>query len=114
MKRLAAVAGLLCLLALGGCVYYEPVAVGPSVQQRFDRSWDAALFAMRDQGVTIEAQDRGAGAIRGTRGGVTIVASLRTRPDGSIEVRFDQPGGAAADPGLIHRVSESYERRMGR
>lgn len=114
MKRLAAVACSMCLLALGGCVYYEPVAVGPNVQQRFDRSWDAALLAMRDQGVTIGVQDRGAGVIRGERGGAAIVATVRTRPDGSIEVRFDQSGATPADPGLIHRVSESYERRMGR
>ena len=72
----------------------------------------AAAGAMSDQGLTITAQDRGAGTIRGTRGGTTIVATLTTLPDGSIQVRFDAPG--ANDPNLIHQVSDSYDRRMGR
>lgn len=115
MKRLLrVVVASVCLAGLGGCVYYEPVAIGPTVQQRFDRSWGAALAAMGDQGVTIQSQNRGAGVIRGSRGGTAIVATLQTRPDGSIQVQFDQSGATGADPGLIHRVSESYDRRMGR
>ncbi len=103
-------------LALGGCVVYEPVPVvtQPTVQQRFDRSWAAAAGALADQGVTITAQDRGAGVIRGERGGVGIAASVRTLADGRIEVKFDQTGATSSDPGLVHRVSESYDRRMGR
>ena len=103
-----------CVLA-GACVVYEPVAVAPtqaSIQQRFDRSWSAVIGAMSDQGVTITAQDRGDGMVRGERSGTVVVASVQTLADGSIQVRFDSP--AASDPGLIHRVSESYDRRMGR
>jgi hypothetical protein len=111
MKHLAAL--LVCLL-LCGCVVYEPVAVGPSPAQRFDRSWSAALDAMIDQGVTIEAQNRDAGAIRGNRGGIVITAQVQTLADGRIQVRFDQSGATSTDPGLIHRVSDSYDRRMGR
>ena len=109
MFRAAVVA---LVVTLAGCVVYEPVAVGPTVQQRFDRSFAAAAGAMSDQGLAITAQDRGAGTIRGTRDGTTIIATLSTLPDGSIQVRFDSPG--ASDPGLIHRVSDSYDRRMGR
>jgi len=112
MKRLVFL--LLLLFTLGGCVVYEPVAVGPTQQQRFDRSWSAAMGAIIDQGVTIEAQDRGAGVIRGNRGGIAITAQLQTLADGSIQVRFDQSGQTSSDPDLIHRVSESYDRRMGR
>lgn len=114
MTRLLRLSVLAVLVSLGGCVVYEPVSVGPSPQQRFDRSWSAAVGAMVDQGVTIVAQDGGTGVIRGARGGIQVVATLSTLPDGSIQVRFDQSGDTAADPGLINRVSSSYDRRMGR
>ena len=110
MKRLV----VLLLFLLGGCVAYEPVVVGPTTQQRFDRSWSAAMGAMSDQGVTVETQDRGAGVIRGSRGGILIIAVVQTLADGSIQVRFDQSGATSTDPALIHRISGSYDRRMGR
>jgi hypothetical protein len=112
--RIPTLAVLLCsaLLSLAaGCVAYEPYPV--SVQSRFDQSWNAATAAMADQGVSIATQDRGAGIIRGTRSGINVQASLRTLADGRVEVRFDSSGDRA-DAGLIHRISESYERRMGR
>jgi len=102
------------VLALGGCVVYEPVVVQPSPQQRFDRSWDAAAGALADEGVTITAQDRGAGVIRGQRGSVGIAATVRVLADGRIEVKFDQTGTTSSDPNLVHRISDSYDRRMGR
>ena len=105
---LAAVAAM----PLGGCVVYEPVPA--TSQQRFDRSWAAATGAMSDQGVSIDAQDYGAGVIRGSRGGIVITATLQTLVDGSIEVRFNQKDSTGADPKLVYRVSESYDRRMGR
>jgi len=106
---------LLCsalLSSLGGCVVYEPVPV--STQSRFDQAWNAATGAMADQGVSITTQDRGAGIIRGARSGINIQASVRTLADGRVEVRFDSSGETRADPSLINRVSESYDRRMGR
>jgi len=114
MRNLLAGCALAAVIALGGCVVYEPVPVGPTTQQRFDRSWSAAMGAMIDQGVTVDSQNGGAGVIRGRRGGIQIVATLSTLPDGSIQVRFDQSGATSEDPGLIHRVSRSYDRRMGR
>ena len=106
---LAAVAAL-----SGGCVVYEPVPVGVSMQERFDRSWAAATGAMYDQGLAIDTQDRARGIVRGSRGGVVITGTLETMADGSIQVRFQDSGARSNDPKLIHRVSESYERRMGR
>ena len=104
-------------LSLGGCVVYEPVAVVAPQQttaQRFDRSWSAALGAMSDQGLTITSQDYGAGVITGSQGGVTISATLQTLPDGSVQVKFASQGRASNDPGLIDRVSSSFDRRIGR
>ena len=113
MKRVMRMLLVSAVTALfGGCVVYEPVSVYPS--QRFDRSWEAAAGAMSDQGVSIDIQDRAAGTIRGSRGRILITATLQTLADGRIEVRFDQTGATETDPKLIYRVSESYDRRMGR
>jgi hypothetical protein len=114
--RVRWLASVAATLVLGACVVYEPVAVspGPTVQQRFDRSWAAAGGAMSDQGVAVTAQDRGAGVMRGERGGIAITATLVTMADGSIQVKLESSGATNNDPGLVQRVSESYERRMGR
>lgn len=115
MRILAVLACVAGSLASAGCVVYEPTPVPQaSPQQRFDRSWSAAAAAMGDQGVTIVTQDRGAGVIRGTRGGITVSATLVTLADGSVQVKFGASGATDKDPGLLNRVSESYERRMGR
>jgi hypothetical protein len=107
---------LAAAFVLNGCYYYaQPVSVpAPTPGQRFDRSWNAATGAMADQGVTITSQDRDAGVIRGTRGAITIVATLQTLADGSIQVKFNTSGATDTDSELIHRVSDSYDRRMGR
>jgi len=103
---------------LHGCYYYpQPVAVAVPAStpgERFERSWNAAAGAIADQGATITSEDRGAGVIRGTRGSIAVAATLQTLPDGSIQVKFNTSGATDTDPGLIHRVSESYDRRMGR
>jgi len=104
-------------LSLGGCVAYVPAAVvapQETTAQRFDRSWSAALGAMSDQGLTITSQDYGAGVIAGRRGEVMISATLQTLPDGSVQVKFASRGRASDDPGLVDRVSSSFDRRMGR
>lgn len=107
---------LAALLSLHACVVYEPVPVSvqPTVQERFDRSWAAATGAMADQGLTIRSQDRGAGVVRGDRGGITITARVQTLSDGRIQVAFSSQGAHSTDPGLVERVSASYDRRMGR
>lgn len=102
-------------LALSACVVYEPVPVSqPTLSQRFDRSWNAASAAMHDAGLTITAQDRGAGVIRGERGSTTITAMVQTLADGRIQVKFDSKGPGGADAGLVQQVSDNYDRRMGR
>jgi len=111
--NLVLVAIVSAFLSLSSCVYYEPVPQ-PTLQQRFDRSWAAAAGAMSDQGVTTAVQDRGAGVIRGERAGVSMTATVETLADGRIQVAFSSPGSTSTDPGLVQRVHESYERRMGR
>jgi len=108
LRAMAVIAGSLTLAA---CVVYEPVPVqAPST---YDRAWAAAIGAMQDQGVAINDQDRAAGVLRGTRGAAGVTAVVRTRPDGRVQVEFNA-SGTSADPGLVDRISASYNRRMGR
>ncbi len=102
------------LLSLGACVVYAPVPLSsqPTLQERLDRSWAAATGAMSDQGLTITSQDRGTGVIVGERGGITITATVEALADGRLQVKFASKGADGTD--LTQRVSDSYDRRMGR
>ena len=73
----AATAGI---VALSGCTYYVPApstTVVPGAPASFDRSFDAAAGAMRDQGLTISAEDRNAGRVVGKLGNGTVTAQVR-------------------------------------
>jgi hypothetical protein len=112
-----ALAGALAMLSACVAYTYPPVPVAapqPSPQQRYEQSWAAAAGAMADQGVTITAQDRGAGVIRGARAGVPVTAAVSTQADGNVQVSFETVGAAEKDPGLTQRLRESFLRRMGR
>ncbi|MDM0015376.1 hypothetical protein QTH87_23235 [Variovorax sp. J22P168] len=98
--------------ALGGCVYYPPTLYPAVAPASFDRSFDAAASAMRDQGLVVTVEDRASGTVVGTLGAGTVSASVRRQADGSVRVQFDATG--ARDPALIERVSRSYDARMGR
>jgi hypothetical protein len=116
----AAAAGAVLALALGGCVVYETAPGTYSVippappATSFDRSWAAAAGALADQGVQVTTEDRAAGILRGSRGSINVSANVRTQADGSVRVEFGTSGATAQDPTLIERISQSYERRMGR
>ncbi len=114
LVRIIAVLG--ALAALGGCVYYEPVPVpyGQTVAATFDRSWNAALGALQDQGVQIANADRASGVIEGRRGNLTVKARVLTQADGRIRVEFNTGGNLSEDPGLSDRISRAYDVRMGR
>ena len=102
------------LIALAGCVVYEPVpmpAPGPST---FERSWNAALAAAQDEGVRITSEDRSSGVIRGYRDEQEVTIDVRTQADGSVRVEMSARGPKGSDPGLAGRISRAYDRRMGR
>ena len=115
MRKLLA-ASILALAPLAGCVvydyppYYAP-APGPSA---FDRSWSAAVGAMRDEGVQIGAEDRSAGYIEGRRGNLTVMSRVVTQADGRVRVEINTRGNLSEDPGLPDRISRAYDARMGR
>jgi hypothetical protein len=114
LRRIVAGTGLFAAALLGGCVVYEPVPAGYSRPASFDRSFNAAVAAMRDQGVTVTQEDRGAGIVRGARGSINVTAQVRPQSDGSVRVQFDTSGATGSDPTLIDRVTRSYNAQMGR
>ena len=117
MTRTLIAAACGAVLALSGCTYYAVPApatypVTTTTPASFDRSFAAASDAMRDQGLTISAQDRANGVVVGTSGSTMVTATVRSQPDGSVRVQFDAKG--ASDPSLLDRVSRSYDARIGR
>jgi hypothetical protein len=98
-------------VTLAGCYPYEVVPGGPA---SFDRSWEAAVGALRDQGLEIVSADRATGVASGRRGVVEVTARVRSQADGTVRVEFHTPGGGAPDRDLMERVSRAYDARMGR
>ena len=113
---------LVCVIGialLAGCTYYQTApgtytTASTSSASKLDRSWSATVGAFSDQGVRVTSEDRGAGVIQGTRGGIHVTGDVRQQADGSVRVQFDTSGDTAQDSGLIDRITQSYQRRMGR
>jgi hypothetical protein len=112
LVRLLRAAGCAAVLAVSGCAYYPYPVATTAAPANFDRSFGAAVGAMRDQGLTITTEDPGSGTIVGRIGGGTVTTSVLRQADGSVRVQFDATG--PRDPALIDRVSRSYDSRMGR
>jgi hypothetical protein len=113
LSRLAALAVL--AVTLSACVVYDPYPYGaPPGPSTFDRSWNAAVGALGDQGVGITNQDRGGGVINGRKGGINVMARVVTQADGRVRVEFNAGGALSEDPGLPDRISRAYDARMGR
>jgi len=109
MKRLPWILALVCLL-LASCTYYGyPPGPGPT---SYDRSFYAAADALRDQGVAIQTQEPTTGNITGYYGNTPVAAMIRQQSDGSVRVEFQAAN--ARDPDLVNRITQSYQRRMGR
>lgn len=97
---------------IAGCVYYEPVPahrVGPS---KFDRSWDAALGAAADVGVTVTDVDRSRGTIHGYRDVSDVTISCWQQADGSVRVTFNVRAPSGPDTVLADHLSHAFDRRM--
>jgi hypothetical protein len=112
------------ILTTTSCTYYQPVPVYRTVPvvtstttttrttklSRYDQSWSAAIGAFADNGIKINIKDQKVGLIQGFRDGIEVSGNLRTQADGSVRVQFDTPG----DSVLVHDITNSYNRRMGR
>ena len=102
-------------IPLSSCYVYDPYypygyPAGPAA---YDRSWNAALGALRDEGVQISREDRTGGLIEGQRGPVGVKARVMTQGDGRVRVEFNT-SNTSQDPGLPDRISRAYDARMGR
>lgn len=103
LRRLAL--SLMLAIGLGACVVYEPVPVDP-----MEAPWRAAIGAIEEAGLTLVTADRATGVVRGTRGSVEGTIVVRMRNDGRVGVEIASKG----DPGLTQRLTDAYNRRMGR
>ena len=105
----------MALVAVGlPACYTYPTPYGYATPASFDRSWEAAVGALADNGLAITSQDRDSGVVNGRRGAIDVMANVRSQPDGSVRVEFTARGDVKQDAGLVDRVSAAYDRRMGR
>ncbi len=102
------------LMLFSGCVGYEPAPTYVPSPSTFDRAWNAAIGAARDEGVRITSEDRVNGIIIGRRGAQDVTIDVRTQADGNVRVEFSAKGPKGLDTGLAGRISRAYDRRMGR
>lgn len=106
-------AGVAAALA-AGCTYYQ-VAAPPSGPGAFDRSWSAALGGVEDSGATISVADRNSGTIHAATGTDTVTVRVYTQADGSVRVEITAlRNGGGVNAALAQRISDAYDRRMGR
>jgi hypothetical protein len=100
-------------LAPAAC-YYAPYPYATTVPASFDRSYNAVLGSMADNGLAILMEDRPAGRVVARRGGIDVTGLVIQQSDGSVRVEFATSGNIGEDPTMIERVTRSYNARMGR
>ena len=105
---------LVAATLMGGCTYYQVVPAPTGGASVFDRSWNAALGAAADAGVAVSSADRTSGVIRGTTPADDVTIRVYTQADGRVRVEFNATGRSGTDAALAGRLSDAYERRMGR
>jgi len=115
IRVLPTACAVLALLALTGC-YYGPtyVPVASSKPASFDASWQAARGAAYDEGVHVTSEDRAGGVIRGDQGQFAVLISVAQQANGSVRVEFSVTGPKGQDQGLQNRLTQAYQKRMGR
>ena len=113
--RAIARACALAFLALAPTAcYYAAYPVTTTVPASFDRSFNAVVGAMADNGLSILMEDRPAGRVVGRRGGIDLTGTVLSQADGTVRVEFATSGDIAQDPTMMERVTRSYNARMGR
>ena len=115
-QRMIRTARSLALLgvALAGCTYYQTGPAAPSGPSSFDRSWNAALGAADDTGVVVSTADHTSGTIYGSTAAAQVTIRVLTQADGRVRVEFNVKGPTGTDNVLAQRLSDAYDRRMGR
>jgi len=92
-----------------------PVPVQRTMQERFEQSWQAARGAASDVGVRINREDRASGTLVGEQGSSSVAITVAPQADQTIQVGFTVTGGEKSqDENLRQRLTQAYQRRMGR
>jgi hypothetical protein len=111
----ALVAASVMLAGISACVISDPSPYAHGVlQPGFNKAWNNAIDAMKDEGVEVTLADLAAGRLEGRRGGITIEALVVTRKLGDVRATFSAEGAVAQDPGLAERVERRYDARMAK
>jgi hypothetical protein len=82
------------------------------LQPGFNRAWNNAIDAMKDEGVQVVSADLAGGRLEGRRGGVMLTGRVVNEAVGRQRVEFVAGGAVSEDPGLADRVRQRYEARM--
>ena len=88
----ATVMTLVGLATLAGCVVYEQPPAPAPAPSTFERSWNAALAAVQDEGVRITSEDRANGVIKGFRDQQEVTINLQTQADGNVRIEMSARG----------------------
>lgn len=92
-----------------------PAPAPRSIQERFETSWQAARGAASDVGVRITTEDRASGTLRGELGSSGVSITVVPQADQTIQVGFTVTGGGSfQEANLKERLTQAYQRRMGR
>lgn len=110
-RVLAPLFAALALLA-AACVIADPSPYAHGVlQPTYNRAWNSAIDAMKDEGVQVTLADLAAGRLEGRRGGITLVVTV-ARDKGEIDTDFTAKGAVSEDPTLAERVHARYTARI--
>jgi hypothetical protein len=115
MKRaLAASCTVLALLgALAACAITDPSPYAQGLlQPRFNRAWNNAIDAMKDEGLQVVMADLAAGRLEGRREGVVVTGRVVTQKDGRIDAEFAPGGAGAEDANAAQHVQARWATRM--
>jgi putative intracellular protease/amidase len=109
-RVLASILASTWLAAAAGCVISNPSPYAHGLlQPAYNKAWNNAIDAMKDEGVEVALADLAGGRLEGRRGGVTVIGKVVTQSVGNVRVTF-----AAEDPDLADRLQRRYEARMAR
>ena len=101
-------------LAPAAC-YYSPYPYTTTVPASFDRSYNAVIGAMGDNGLSLLMEDRPAGRVVGRRGGIDMTGTVISQADGSVRVEITAKSPRTGpDAALAQSLTNAYNRRMGR
>jgi hypothetical protein len=101
------------MLALSACVAYVPPPAPPPPSTT-ERAYNAVVAAMAENGVRVGEANPATGTVTGSRGNISVTATVTPRPDGSAQIELRTKGNISEDPTLLNRITESYNNRMGR